>query len=123
VRIVGIANTTTIRSAARTLRHAAPVAVSTIGEAVESLRSGKADALALSRDAFRTLLPLLPGAKVLDGGFQQTGIAIAVRRDKSAALALASAFIENAKASGLVRRALDAAGFADEPVAPAEKGL
>ena len=121
MRIVGIANTTTIRSAARSLRHTTPVAVSTIGEAVESLRNGKADALALSRDAFRTLLPLLPGAQVLDGGFQQTGIAIAVRRDKPAALALASRFIENAKASGLVRRALDTAGFADEPVAPAEK--
>lgn len=120
VRVVGIDNTTTIRAAARTLRHTSPVAVLTIAEAVERLRNGHADALALSRDAFRTLLPLLPGALVVDGGFQSTGIAIAVGRDKPLALAIVSRFIEDAKASGVVRRALDAAGFADEPVAPAE---
>lgn len=121
VRVVGIANTTTIRSAARTLTHTVPIAVSTIAEAVQCLRTGKADAIALSRDAFRTLLPLLPGARVLDGGFQSTGIAIAVGRDKPIALSLVTRFMEHAKASGLVRRALDAAGFADEPVAPAER--
>lgn len=118
IRVVGIANTTTIRSATRTLRRTAPIAVSTIAEAVEQLKSGGADALALSRDAFRTLLPLLPGARVLDGGFQSTGIAIAVGHNRPAALLLAAEFIEHAKASGVVRRALDAAGFADEPVAP-----
>jgi polar amino acid transport system substrate-binding protein len=55
---------------------------------------------------------------VLDGGFQQTGIAIATGKDKPEALALLTDFMEQAKASGLVRKALDAAGFADEPVAP-----
>jgi polar amino acid transport system substrate-binding protein len=119
VRVVGIANTTTIRSAARTLSRTVPVAVSTIAEAVAWLRDGEAEALALSRDAFQTLLPLLPGARVLDGGFQSTGIAIAVGRDKPSALSLVSRFMDDAKASGLVRRALDAAGFAEEPVAPA----
>ncbi|WFS00827.1 transporter substrate-binding domain-containing protein [Rhizobium tumorigenes] len=119
VRVVGIANTTTIRSAARTLCHTTPVAVSTIAEAVEYLRSGNADALALSRDAFQTLLPLLPGARILDGGFQSTGIAIAVGREKPMALSIVSEFMEEAKRSGLVRRALDSAGFANEPVAPA----
>ncbi|MET0747507.1 MAG: transporter substrate-binding domain-containing protein, partial [Rhizobium sp.] len=73
IRIVGIDNTTTIRAAARTLRHTVPAAVSTIAEAVEQLRGGRADALALSRDAFKSLLPLLPGALVVDGGFQSTG--------------------------------------------------
>jgi ABC-type amino acid transport substrate-binding protein len=34
------------------------------------------------------------------------------------ATAYVSAFLENAKASGSVRRALDRAGFRDEPVAP-----
>ncbi|MET0747683.1 MAG: transporter substrate-binding domain-containing protein, partial [Rhizobium sp.] len=119
IRIVGIDNTTTIRAAARTLRHTVPAAVSTIAEAVEQLRGGRADALALSRDAFKSLLPLLPGALVVDGGFQSTGIAIAVGRDRPSALSIVSRFMEDANASGLVRRALDAAGFADAPVAPA----
>ncbi len=118
IRVVGIANTTTIRSAGRSLTAIRPEPVETVVEAVERLRNGQADALALSRDAFRSLLPQLPGSRVLDGGFQQTGIAIATGKNKPAVLAVLTDFMERAKASGLVRKALDAAGFADEPVAP-----
>jgi len=121
VRVVGIANTTTIRSSTRTLTRTAPEAAETIAEAVSRLVEGRAEALALSRDAFRTLLPQLPGARVLDGGFQQTGIAIAVGKGRPAALAFVSDFLEEAKINGLVRGAMDAAGFGDEPVAPAAR--
>jgi polar amino acid transport system substrate-binding protein len=121
IRVVGIANTTTIRSAARTLANTVPEAVDTIAEAIERIRSGQADALALSRDAFVTLLPQLPGAKVLDGGFQSTAIAIAVAKHRPHALAFVSAFMHEAKKSGLVRRALDSAGFKTEPVAPLDR--
>ena len=51
VRVVGIANTTTIRAAARTLNNTAPVAAASIGEAVEMMTQGGADAFALSREA------------------------------------------------------------------------
>jgi polar amino acid transport system substrate-binding protein len=121
VRVVGIANTTTIRAATRSLHNTVPEPVPSIAEGVERIRQGTASAFALSRDAFRTLLPQLPGARVLDGGFQSTGIAIAVGKGKPAALSFVSEFLEEAKRSGLVRRALDAAGFPDEPVAPAER--
>jgi len=117
VRVVGIANTTTIRSSARTLSLTCPQPVESIAEAVDRLKRGEADALALSREAFKALMPELPGARVLDGGFQSTGIAVAVQQGKPAALAYVSAFVEDAIRSGLVRRALDAAGFPDEPVA------
>ncbi|MBM7044664.1 transporter substrate-binding domain-containing protein [Rhizobium lusitanum] len=118
VRVVGIANTTTIRSSARTLTKTTPAPAESIAEAVERMLTGKADALALSRDAFQTLLPQLPGARVLDGGFQSTGIAIAVGPGKPSALSCVSVFMDAAKKSGLVRHALDDAGFANEPVAP-----
>ena len=68
--------------------------------------------------SFAGLLPKLPGARVLPGNFQQTGIAVAVPKGRPAALKLASGLIEDAKKSGLVRRALDAAGFKDAEVAP-----
>jgi polar amino acid transport system substrate-binding protein len=55
---------------------------------------------------------------VLPGNFQQTGIAVAVPKGRPTALKIASELLEVAKASGLVRRALDAAGFPDAPVAP-----
>ncbi|MDL2405993.1 transporter substrate-binding domain-containing protein [Rhizobium calliandrae] len=117
IRVVGIANTTTIRASTRSLTKTVPMAQESIAAAVDLLLTGQAEALALSRDAFHTLLPKFAGARVLDGGFQQTGIAIAVAKNRPAALALVTAFMNDAKSSGLVRRALDAAGFAHEPVA------
>lgn len=118
VRVVGIANTTTIRSATRTLTKAVPMPKESIAEAVDLFLTGQADALALSRDAFQTLLSQMPAARILDGGFQSTGIAIAVGPGKPAALSFVSTFMDEAKTSGLVRRALNAAGFPNEPVAP-----
>ncbi|MDL2401373.1 transporter substrate-binding domain-containing protein [Rhizobium mayense] len=118
IRVVGIANTTTIRASTRSLSKTVPTAQESIAAAVDLLLTGQAEALALSRDAFHTLLPRFPNARVLDGGFQQTGIAIAVGKDKPSAFAFVTAFMNDAKASGLIRRALDSAGFAHEPVAP-----
>jgi polar amino acid transport system substrate-binding protein len=43
-------------------------------------------------------------------GFRQTGIAIAVPKGHPEALAYVTKFIEDAKASGSVRRAMDRAG-------------
>jgi polar amino acid transport system substrate-binding protein len=118
VRVVGIAGTTTIRSAARTLRNTTVTAATSIDEAMARMRGGAADAFALSHDSLPPLAAGLPGSRILAGGFQQTVIAIAVPKGRPQALADASAFMEDAKASGLVRRALDAAGFQDAPVAP-----
>ena len=52
------------------------------------------------------------------GNFQQTGIAVAVPKGRAAALKVASAWLAEAKTSGVVRRAFDAAGFKDAAVAP-----
>jgi polar amino acid transport system substrate-binding protein len=64
------------------------------------------------------MLPKLPGARVLPGHFQQVGISVAVPKGRGGALKLAGALLEDAKRSGLVRSALDAAGFKDAAVAP-----
>jgi polar amino acid transport system substrate-binding protein len=119
VRIVAIANTTTGRSAHRTAPQAAFEEVAGVDLMVERARKGDGDAFALTHDSLAGLLPQLPGARVLPGNFQQTGIAIAVPNGRGAALNVVSALIEDAKKSGLVRRALDAAGFKDAEVAPA----
>jgi polar amino acid transport system substrate-binding protein len=119
VRIIGIANTTTIRSAARALKTATIAAVPSVEDAMAMMRAGQADVFALSRDSLRPLAASLPGSRILDGAFQVVGIAIAVPKNRPAALAYASAFMQDAKASGSVRRALDKAGMQDEAVAPA----
>jgi polar amino acid transport system substrate-binding protein len=118
VRIVGISNTTTVRSARRTAPLATAEEVASVDLMTEMAAAGNGDAFALSHDSFAGLLPKLPGARVLAGHFQQTGISVAVPKGRAAALKIASALIEDAKKSGAVRRALDAAGFKDAEVAP-----
>jgi polar amino acid transport system substrate-binding protein len=118
VRIVGISNTTTVRSARRTAPLATAEEVASVDLMTEMAAAGKGDAFALSHDSFAGLLPKLPGARVLPGHFQQTGISVAVPKGRPAALKIASALMEEVKKSGVVRRALDAAGFKDAEVAP-----
>ena len=113
VRVVGIANTTTIRAAARSLKNTTVVAATSIDDAMAMMKGGKADAFALSRDSLPPFVAQLPGSRIVDGGFQQTGIAIAVPKGRPEALAYVTAFMEKAKASGLVRRAFDRAGLSD----------
>jgi polar amino acid transport system substrate-binding protein len=118
VRVVGIANTTTIRAAARSLNNTTISAATSVDEAMALLCAGKADAFALSRDSLLPLVTQLPGSHIVDGGFQQTPVAIAVPKNRPNALAYVTAFLEGAKASGSVRRALDKAGFPNDQVAP-----
>jgi polar amino acid transport system substrate-binding protein len=118
VRIVGISNTTTVRSARRTAPDASVAEVPSVDQMTEMAAKGEGDAFALSHDSFAGLLRKLPGARVLSGHFQQTGIAVAVPKGRPAALKIASALIEDTKKSGVVRRALDRAGFKDAEVAP-----
>jgi len=118
VRIVAISNTTTARSARRTAPRASVEEVPSVEQMTEMARTGQGDAFALSHDSFAALLPKLPRARILPGNFQQTGIAVAVPKGRPAALKLAAELIEDAKKSGRVRRALDAAGFRDATVAP-----
>jgi polar amino acid transport system substrate-binding protein len=120
IRIAGVANTTTIRTAERTLKSAQIIGAASMDEVVGLLRDGKVDAIAFGREALEGLLPKLPGARLLDGHFHATGAAVAVPKDKPAALAYVTAFIEDAKANGLVRKALGEAGITG-PVAPAGK--
>ncbi len=117
VRVVGIANTTTFRAAARSLKNTTIQAAPSIGDAMALIKGGQADAFALSRDAFPPYLAQVPGARVVEGGFQQTGVAIAVPKGRPDALAYVSAFIDEAKRSGLVRRAFDAMGLKELDVA------
>jgi polar amino acid transport system substrate-binding protein len=117
MRVIGIANTTTIRAAERTLKNTKISAVPSVEEAVAMLRDGKADAFALSRDSLPTYVKQIPGSRMTDGAFQIVQVAIAVAKGKPQALAAVTEFMDEAKEDCTVRKALDAAGF-DVPVAP-----
>ncbi|MDB5797922.1 MAG: amino acid transporter substrate-binding protein [Paucimonas sp.] len=118
VRVLGIANTTTIRSAARSLSRTSITPVASVEEAMAQLASNQADALALGRSSMTALAASLPGSRILDGGFLRNDTALALPHGRPRALAYAAAFIERAKKSGLVRRAFDNAGLKSLQVAP-----
>jgi polar amino acid transport system substrate-binding protein len=118
VRVVGIANTTTIRAAARTLKNTTVTAAPSIGEAMAMMTGGRADALALSRDSLPPFVAQLPGSRMVEGGFQFTGVAVAVPKNRPQALADATVFMQKAKRSGMVRQAFERAGLSHLDVAP-----
>jgi polar amino acid transport system substrate-binding protein len=119
VRVVGVENTATIRTARRTLKNTQAIGTKGLDEAVDLIRSGGADAIALGRESLESLVEKIPGARVLDGYFHATGTAVAVPKGREASLSYVSDFIETAKADGTVRRALDSAGLQKAKVAPA----
>jgi polar amino acid transport system substrate-binding protein len=121
VRVVGVANTTTIRSAERALKAATVSGAKSVDEILDMLKAGTADAVALGRESLESLQPRLPGARILDGHFHATGVAVAVPKNKPASLAYVTAFIEEAKASGLVRKALDASNIKGPVAAPGSR--
>jgi polar amino acid transport system substrate-binding protein len=118
VRVMGVENTATARAAAASLKATTVGHVKTADELFDLLKSGKADAIALSRESLSTLAQKLPGSRVLDGAYLNSYVAMAVPKGKSAALQYTSAFIDAAIASGSVRRSLDKAGLKTSQIPP-----
>jgi polar amino acid transport system substrate-binding protein len=120
-RVYGVENTANGRAAQAALKNVQMAYVKTGSELFELLKDGKADAIVQSRESLTGLSAKLPGSRVLDGSFLNSFVAVAVPKNRPAALAYVSAFVEDAKAAGSVRRALDNAGLKTSTVAPAEK--
>jgi polar amino acid transport system substrate-binding protein len=118
-RVVGVENTASSRAAQRYLKSATVGLVKSTDEGFELLRTGKVDVTGGSRESLVVLSRLLPGSRVLDGGYLNSYVAVAVPKDRPAALAYATAFVEEAKASGLVRRTLDSFGMQSSVIPPA----
>jgi polar amino acid transport system substrate-binding protein len=121
-RVIAIAGTATSRTAARVLKNATVMQVKSVDDALDMLRTGKADAFALARAALAPLAPRVPGARILEGSFNKVGVGLAIPKNRPNALAYITAFTEEAKASGLVRRTFDGNGFkASKVAAPGER--
>ena len=116
MRVIGIANTTTIRAAKRTLKNTTISPVTSVEEAVAMLRDGKADAFALGRNSLPTYVKQIPGSRMVDGAFQQIGIAIA--REGQAGGARRGHGVHERGEEGRHRAARARPGGFDDPVAP-----
>jgi polar amino acid transport system substrate-binding protein len=119
VRICGVKDTATFRAAIQVSANATHVTVAGQQEAIDGMKAGKCDAIPLSRESLAGVAPEIPGSRVLDDAFLNLMTAVGVPKNKPTALAYVTAFIEEAKASGLVRRGLDAVGLKNATVAPA----
>lgn len=103
----------------RMLKRAELRGVDTIPAGFELLRAGSADALALPRPAALQFLARLPGSRVLADRFHVTSGAMAVPKGRAGWLAYINEFTEEAKASGLVQKAIEQVGVRGVQVAPA----
>ena len=83
------------------------------------MNEGRIEAIALSRESLSGLAAKIPGSRILDDAFLNSSTAVCIPKGKPEALAYVSAFVEEAKASGLVRKALDEMGLMSSVVAPA----
>jgi polar amino acid transport system substrate-binding protein len=103
----------------RALHKATFVQTETEAAAFEALKTGRAQALAQNRSLLMEFAGRLPGSRVLDDRLLAAELAIALPKKRGAALAYVSEFVKQAKASGLVKRAIDDAGLRGVNVAPA----
>jgi polar amino acid transport system substrate-binding protein len=119
IGIGGVANTATFRAAKRATPKATHIDFTGVDAAAAAMRAGRIGAIALSRESLAGLASKIPGSRVLDDAFLNSSTAICIPKGKPEALSFVSEFIEEAKAAGLVRKALDEMGLKASTVAPA----
>jgi len=105
----------------KTLNRAELVRTDSIAAAVDQLRTGWAGAYAAPRPVLLAESAQLPGSQVLEDGFANISWAALVPKGHAGRLAYVSEFIEEAKASGLVKQTIERAGLRGIQVAPAGK--
>jgi polar amino acid transport system substrate-binding protein len=105
----------------RNLHRAKLVSTQSADAAFQLLESGQVDALAGLTQALHDRLPRLPGSRLLEGRFMGVQQSIAVPRGHDAGLAFLRSVVEDAKASGLVARAIARTGARGVSVAPPAK--
>ena len=120
IRIAAVRNHASTLALGRTLKHAETLGVEIPDEAFELLRTGRADAWASPRPPLLEYMTRLPGARVLDDYYGANRQSMAVAKSQTKRLAYISEFVEQAKASGLVQRAIERMGERGIEVAPPE---
>ena len=94
----------------RELRAATLVRTPNLAAAFAALKSGNAEAFAANRQELTAVIAANPGYRAVDGRFTTIPHAAAVPMGRRAGASYLGAFVEEAKASGLVQRSLDASG-------------
>src|SRR5262245_43239412 len=120
VRIAVVSDHASTLTLSRMLKHAQLLYAATPDPTFELLRAGQADAFASVRGVLLEYSARLPGSRVLDGHYGANLLGIVVPKGEAARLAYITDFVEQAKASGLVRNAIERAGLPGYTMAPAK---
>jgi polar amino acid transport system substrate-binding protein len=118
VRIAVVRNHASTMTLGRIIKRATFVYADMPDPAFEILRSGNADLLASLREVLLQYSSQLPGSRLFEGRYGFNSIAMAVPKGYAGRVSYLSEFVEEAKASGLLQRAIDRSGWRGIKVAP-----
>jgi polar amino acid transport system substrate-binding protein len=110
VRIAVVRTHASTLALSHVVKHAALVQAESLDAAFDMLRSREVDLLASARQDLLKYSIQLPGSRVLKDRYGSSVAAVAVPKGHAGWLAYISEFIAEAKASGLVQRAIERAG-------------
>lgn len=102
----------------RVLRRARVIRSPDLAAVVDLVVTGQADVAAGHLPSLREMAPKLPGARLLVDRFIGEAYGIAVPKGQRDRLAFVTEFVEEAKTTGLLRRAIDELGLQGVRVAP-----
>ena len=116
VRVGTIQNSPSDRFLTRTLKSAElvriPLTSNFPGDAIELLRSGKADVFGADTGLIDSIVVGYPGAKIVPGAFNTVRAAVALPRGRpAAALAKLVEILNEAKRTGVVQKVIEQAGL------------
>ncbi len=118
VRIAVVRSHASTLTLARLVKHAELVGTDLPDVALDLLRTGNADAFAFPRYILLDYSVELPGSRVLPDAYGVNRVGIAMPKGQAGWLEYVSEFIEEAKRSGLIQRAIERGNVRGVQVAP-----
>jgi len=118
VRIAAVRHHASTIALAKIIKHATLVYADTPAATWAIFRAGGADLFASLHEVLRHYVEHMPGSRLFDGRYGFNPIGMAVAKGHAARLAYLAAFVEDAKASGLMQRAIAHASWRGIRVAP-----
>jgi polar amino acid transport system substrate-binding protein len=118
VRIAAVRNHASTIELSRLLKQAQLAYAETPERTFELVRAGQADAMVSARPTLLTYSAQLPGSRVLEDRYGANINRMVVPKGKATWLAYVSEFVEEAKATGVVQKAIERAGPPGVTVSP-----
>lgn len=120
IRIAVVRNHASTMTLSRIAKNAELIGADLPDEAFDLLRSAKVHLFAAPREVLMDYAAALPGSRVLEDAYGVNNIGVAITKGAPGRLAYFSEFFDEAKASGLVRGAIERGGLPTFRIAPRE---